>query len=83
MSIELEHRLNKWFVVMKQRAPDLKIYSCIRIRRLKNQNVKSNPHRGRRWPGQTPGGIGLALIFLFLFASRQKESNGYPALCIS
>jgi len=26
-----------------------------------------------RWPGQTSGAFGLALIFLVLFASRQKE----------
>jgi hypothetical protein len=25
------------------------------------------------WAGKTPGGIGFALIFLVLFASRQKE----------
>jgi hypothetical protein len=28
-----------------------------------------------RWPGQTSGAIGLALIFLLLFASRQKVNN--------
>jgi len=26
-----------------------------------------------RWPGQTSGAFGLALILLVLFASRQKE----------
>ncbi len=28
-----------------------------------------------RWPGQTSGAIGLALIFLLLFASRQKVNK--------
>jgi len=28
-----------------------------------------------RWPGQTSGAFGLALIFLVLFASRQKEQK--------
>ena len=30
-----------------------------------------------RWPGQTSGAFGLALIFLVLFASRQKEHRNY------
>jgi len=30
-----------------------------------------------RWPGQTSGAFGLALIFLVLFASRQKERKVY------
>ncbi len=28
-----------------------------------------------RWPGKTCGAIGLALIFLVLFASKQKEKK--------
>jgi hypothetical protein len=28
-----------------------------------------------RWPGQTSRAFGLALIFLFLFPSREKERN--------
>ena len=28
-----------------------------------------------RWPGQTSGAFGLALIFLLLFASRQKVNK--------
>ena len=30
-----------------------------------------------RWPGQTSGAFGLALIFLVLFASRQKEQKRF------
>ena len=30
-----------------------------------------------RWPGETGGAFGFALIFLVLFASRQKEHKSY------
>jgi len=33
-----------------------------------------------RWPGETGGAFGFALIFLVLFASRQKEQK--HAYCI-
>jgi len=35
-----------------------------------------------RWPGQTSGAIGLALIFLVLFASRQKEHKSYFSFAV-
>ena len=31
-----------------------------------------------RWPGETGGAIGFALIFLLLFASRQKVDKDLP-----
>jgi len=34
-----------------------------------------------RWPGQTGGAFGLALIFLVLFASRQKEHKRFFEAC--
>ena len=30
-----------------------------------------------RWPGETGGAFGFALIFLLLFASRQKVNKTY------
>jgi hypothetical protein len=39
------------------------------------QEIRTATQR-EAWPGKPPGGIGLALIFLVLFASRQKGQVG-------
>jgi len=36
-----------------------------------------------RWPGKTSGAFGFALIFLVLFASRQKEHELNAALLLN
>jgi hypothetical protein len=73
----IEHFFNEEGKRKRQRLCELQIARSNRfklsVRTIMYLQSLRNVHV--RWPGQTSGAFGLALIFLVLFASKQKEQK--------